>query len=295
MGPTKIIQLLWQYGHFFSPEAMAVGSVQETDLPTLTLQDAVVMAAVHSYQKFFKADLDQLTMRAVEFGGHRRESIPDGDVGPSTVDLLKLPRCGVADFLPATESPLEANWPTACRNEITTSYAPNMAQQIGVPVATLEALWKEADANWEREFELQMPLRLGDYPNTRIFAFAANLQGSVLADQYLATGNCGFRSQGRVDVRDWTSQLLVTTLSHEHGHALGLNHLNNSLALMYPSIHAASLARRGAPHESDIAAMVALGYRRRTSPPAPPAPPVPPTTNKYRVTVESDSPIRVVS
>lgn len=285
MSETDVITMLFQFGHFYSPEALAVELVEEKDLPRLTLDDPVTQAAIRSYQKFFKSDLDQFTMRAESFGGFRRESVADGKLDEPAVELLTMPRCGVPDYAhPEAE---QANWPDSCRNEITTSYRMTLP---GVNAAQLEALWREADGHWEKEFQLSMPLRLSDYPNTRIFAFAANLPGSVLADQYLATGNCGSRLQGRFDIRDWTSTLLVTTIAHEHGHALGLGHLNNNLATMYPSITNASMSRRGAPHSSDIQAMLNLGYRRRTAPQPPP-----PDDTEYIVMVKSKTPMTVVT
>lgn len=287
MTPDDIKQKLFDTGHFFSPEALVVELVKEEDLPKLTLEDPVVVAAVKSYQEYFKDDLDELTFRGVAFGGFHRESIPDGEVGPNTEILLSKVRCGVPEFLhPEAQEP--ANWPIACRNEITTSYKMNLP---GVNAEQLQAIWLEGDGNWEKELDLKFVLRLQDYPNTRIFAFAQNLSGSVLADQYLATGDCGTRLQGRFDVRSWSTLLLLATVTHEHGHALGLGHLQDSNAIMYPSIHQAGMARRGAPNNTDIAAMLQLGYKRRTAPPIPPIPPTDPTM--YRVVLESAAPITV--
>ena len=266
---SQFIQLLYQFGHFWSPEALAVELVAEQELGGLKMNDAVVQAATRSYQKYFAPELDQFTMRKAEFNGHSRPSIADGIAGPSTKALMEMPRCGCSDFAhPDTE---QANWPEQCRNEITTSYRMSLS---GVSDAKLRELWLEADGHWEAAFNLRMPL-VDDYPNTRIFAFEANLPGSVLADQYLAQNNCSARLQGRFDSRTWNDVLLVTTITHEHGHALGLNHQNDPSATMYPSITNASMSRRGAPNRTDKAAMRRLGYTERTTP-IPPDTPNPP-------------------
>lgn len=274
MSAYDLIRTLFDFGYFFSPPALAVTLVEESDLPTLTLEDTVVKAAVRAYQEYFRTDLDQLTQRPLKFGGLERESIADGEVGDSTVLALTMPRCGLPDFPHPGAGAEEANWPETCRGDITTSYRMNLP---GISENQLQQIWIASDKQWEADLDVKFRFIDGGYPNTRIYAFAASLGGSVLADQYLAQNNCGARLQGRVSTRQWTPQLLQATLTHEHGHALGLNHLQDPNATMFPSIHQASLARWGKPVASDINAAVALGYKRRTTPvPGPEPDPVPP-------------------
>ena len=204
---------------------------------------------------------------------HGRRSIIDGDLGPATAQSLRLPRCGHPDYLPPNAASEEANWPEACRRNITTSYKMRLK---GLSDKQLAELWQEADMHWEREFDIHFEFRPNDYPSTRIYAFEAALGGSVLADQFLANNSCSFRSRGRFDNRTWNDVLFVTTCTHEHGHALGLPHVNDRAATMYPSITQASMSRRGKPNASDIRNMLARGYQRRTTP-VPPKPPENPT------------------
>ena len=276
----KVIQRLWDFGHFWSTEALEVDLVREDQLDNWTLELPVVKAAARSYQEWFIDDLHQLTLRDPAFGGHRRMAIADGDVGSSTFDLLNHSRCGCPDFTHPEAATEEANWPDACRFEITAARHPRFDRDIrGVSPEQVQSVWLEWARNWERALKLKFDIRPSDeYDTARIFHFLAQLGGSILADQMLATGSCRFRSRGRVDIRTWTEVLLVGTMSHEIGHALGLDHLRNNLATMFPSIHRATLERRGAPHSSDIAAAVRLGYQRQTEPqpPAPQPPPTPP-------------------
>lgn len=272
LSPFDLIRTLFAFGHFYSKDALAITLVEEADLPTLTVEDAVVKAAVRSYQSYFRQDLDQLTQRAVKFGGLERESVADGEIGENTVILLTSVRCGLPDFPHPSAAGEEANWPETCRADITTSYRMSLP---GISESQLQQIWIASDKQWEADLDVKFRFIDGGYPNTRIYAFAASLGGSVLADQYLAQNNCGARLQGRVSTRQWTPQLLQATLTHEHGHALGLNHLQDPNATMFPSIHQASLARWGKPVASDIAAAVALGYKRRTTP-VPEPDPVPP-------------------
>lgn len=276
MTEMDVKQLLFQLGHFYSPEALEIDLVTEDDLPSLEVDHPIVQAAVRSYQTWFKPDLDQLTLRSEQFGGHRREAIADGEVGPNTEELLTMPRCGMADFPHPTAACAESRWPDSCRHEITTSYRMNLS---GLTADRLASLWQEADGHWQAVLDIAFQFQPEKYPNTRIYAFAQRLGGSVLADQYLAQNNCQVRLQGRFDTRTWSEALFVTTTTHEHGHALGCNHLKDPASTMYPSIHQQSLARRGAPNASDVQAMLALGYRRRaTTPPPPPPPPDQSTT-----------------
>lgn len=265
LSEYDVIKRLWDRGHFFSLEALAVRLVAAHELHHLSLSDTVVRGALRSYQRFFRG---QWLSRLAQHG--RRPQEPDGQADAATLELLDEPRCSLADYPHPAEGPQEASWPVACRDQITTSYRLTLQ---GLTDAQVAEVWQRADQNWVDCINVGFIFQPQSYPNTRIYAFSAQLSGNTLADQYLATNNCAAKLQGRVDSdRTWTEVLLLTTLSHEHGHALGLNHLQDPTALMYPSITQASMDRRGAPNESDVQAAVQLGYTRRTTPPPQPPP-----------------------
>jgi hypothetical protein len=237
--------------------------VDESHLAKLTLADPVVQGAIRSYQTWFIDDLNSGCQRY-----HRKPATADGLIGPATADVLQLPRCGMPDFARPGE-PLPASFPDSCRNQITTSYRMSLS---GLSDSQLKALWVEADQNWADVIDVGFEPRLDDYPNTNIHSSEASLGGSILADQFLSQGRCGDRLRGRFDNRVWAILLFLATCTHEHGHALGVGHSNDSLATMYAMITQASMARRGKPNSSDIAMMLRQGYKRRTSPPPPPPP-----------------------
>lgn len=265
------IKLLKDTGHLYCPEALEIGLVTDEDLHLLTLDHPIVKAGLRSYQTWFKPGLDEYSMRPVSFGGHDRPAEADGEVGEATAFVLTQPRCGCPDYYPPNAAmPEEMNWPEACRNEITTSYRMNLR---GVTAQELEAAWNEASRTIERAIQVAFTLNLSAYPNTRIFAFAAALGNSVLADQYLARGRCNDALQGRFASNlTWNMQTLVTVILHERLHGIGLRHVQDPAATMFPSIHQASLGRRGAMNESDIAEALSRGYKRRTEQPQPPSP-----------------------
>ena len=286
MDPATIIRSLWDYGHFFSPEALAVDLVEEKNLDTLTLKDEVVRAALLSYQRFMSDTLSQFTMQK-----HLRMSIPDGDAGPATELLLETPRCAVPDFKHPMAAALEGNWPDQCRLELTTSYKMSLD---GVTAEQIKALWIEADKNWENVIEIGIRLELDNYPNTSLFANAESMGGSVLAYQELARSSCSHRLHGAYNSRvNWSPPLLVTTITHEHGHGWGCDHVGDSQATMYPSITNASQARRGALNATDISQAISKGYKRRTTP-IPPDEPPPTPPGEHRLYLASTAPIRII-
>lgn len=289
MNTAALLELVFRFGHFYSPHALSHGLVAEKDLAKLTPADPVAKAAIRSYQRLFQADLDRLSLRAPEFGGHNRAASADGDPGPATVDLLNLPRCGVPDFRHPEQAILEGNWPDECRREITTSYQMELS---GVTPADLAALWVEADRNWESALDVGFRFVPESYPNTRFHAHKEAMRGGILAWHQLATNNCNARLPGAYNSTvTWNSALLVTTITHEHGHGLGFDHVSNAQATMYPSITQASMGRRGAPHAADLAEAVRQGYRERTTPVPGPDHPEP---SEHRLYLASQSPIRII-
>lgn len=272
---NPIIEKLDSYGYFDAPDVIEnCGQLNSNDRRKLSFTDDETKIAVRLYMEWFTEDLNQLCNKY-----HDRGLIIDGEAGPAFYELMQMPRCGHPDYLPAGTE--EARFPDACRERITTSYKMRLS---GLSESELEELWIRADQNWADVLNVDFELKNNSYPQTNIYAFEAALGGSVLADQYLSQGRCSDRLRGRFDNRTWSRALFLATCTHEHGHALGLGHLNDRSAIMYPSIHSAGMARGGTPNSSDINAMVRLGYRRRTSPPKPPEKPTGKVIAEFKVT-----------
>lgn len=96
---NTIIRLLHKYGHFRNTDS----SVNE--LLKLSLKDELVVQAIASYQEFHSEALEQLS-----FKHHFRTHSVDGDLGPATLELLSLPRCGCSDFTAQGSG----SWPKNC-------------------------------------------------------------------------------------------------------------------------------------------------------------------------------------
>jgi len=185
-----------------------------------------------------------------------------GDVGPATAQLLNGRYCDVPDVM-LNAAIAEVNWPESCRNDITLSW--NFKNAPGLTEAEQNAVWKSVKDEYERLFQMQFVLRAADgYGSSRINAKLLSLPGSVLAWSYLATSNCADRLQQAYDntIR-WSLNLAIGTWKHEVGHAMGMQHTpSDPRSLMNPSMNGQT-----GLNATDIAQMLRIGYKRRTSPP----------------------------
>lgn len=115
MNTNKVIQHLWDTGHFNNP-AHPTG-VTKDELPALKLTDAPVRVAIASYQEFMATDFDRLSIAE-----HGRIGIADGDVGPATEKLFEVERCGCPDYSVEMANG-RGSWPVGCHTEFPNNHA----------------------------------------------------------------------------------------------------------------------------------------------------------------------------
>lgn len=258
MTPEEVIRRLYDLGHFDNP-AHPTG-VTIDGLSRMKLHYKEVRTAIASYQEYFGGQFDSLAL-----GEHGRLGIADGEMGPATQTLIESPRCGFPDFPVGVLAAgyQEANWPDDCRRNL--KFARNFKSAPGLSEEdTDKAFWAPAN-NWTYALsDLEMISAGGatSRGDARIYAGLKSLGGSTLAWSYLARNQCNDWLEQAYDTgRRWALAYLATVASHEVGHAIGLPHNRDQDALMYPSIHARSLARRGYPNATDLAQAKGLGYR----------------------------------
>jgi hypothetical protein len=268
----QLIRMLWNYGHFKNPDLPNAPNVNKVDVPTLTFQDQAVQEAVQSYQGYFKDTLDDLCLNDRSM---KRYSTADGDAGPHTKMLIAIPRCGCPDYADREE----ANWPTACRGELTFAAVERLFN--GLTQEQSLDVQDEMRRNWGGALaDLKITI-IGDTNTSKIWAGRRALPGGTLAWSYLARNSCNVRLEQAYDTTiDWPFILALTTMCHEVGHAIGLEHVNDSSALMYPSINSAARNRRGFPNQTDLRQCDRIGYEVSSDPkPLPkddePEPPTP--------------------
>lgn len=256
MNVTTIACNLQQWGYLnenINPEA-------------LDEHDGDFVDAVSRWQSRYAYILDEAVHR-----WHGRALVPNGEIGLASLELLNTPRCGCRDPQPG-DAIEEANWPDACRQDITTWWD---LTGLNIDSDTSRREMAAAYDSWFQRVVLQFR-RVGSAAEARIYSGVASLSGSTLAWSYLAQNNCGARLEQRYNSRvDWkrdNSEYLRRVGAHEIGHALGLQHINSTAALMNPYITAIAV-----PQRLDLAAMQRAGYTLRTeTPPPPPPPPAPP-------------------
>lgn len=282
MEPTKVIETLWKYGHFSNPEYPTGIFITPTDsefpvlpnsLKKLSLNDEPVKQAIRSYQNFFKPQFDGFAIQS-----HNRTGYVDGEIGPATLELLQMERCGLPDFqLLATGS---GSWPAGCHpdwpNNHTFTVQMNKSGMPSFLKNIIEPAWdlcRAAYADMGIVF-------IREDNNNKANTYVTWTRGSGWIGLAIVGNNqqCGTRIWAKFDNRYQPSDLInqwARLLAHEFGHNMGMGHSQGGV--MNPSLIGGKFDKdewRGDPSEPILKRW--FGGVPINLNPAPPTPPVPP-------------------
>lgn len=256
----KIIRRLWELGHFYNPKTYH--DIKEVDLPKLSLDDESVKDATASFQEFMADSFDKFSSEH-----HSRIGVADGDIGPATLDLLEMPRCGFPDY--TQEDLMLANgsgsWPVGCHPD----WPNNHAFSVQVNKSSMPSfLGSRTDENsvFEKAWRLQRLayadmgiVYVRDDNNSRANTLVTFQRGRGWIGLAIVPRNpkCGDRIWAKFDVRYSPRDLLnqwARLLAHEFGHNMGMSHFRGGI--MNPSIVSGVFtptAWRGDPAERTLA------------------------------------------
>lgn len=258
MQPNKLIQRLFDLGHFRNP-AHPTG-VAATDLSKLKLHDESVKIAIASYQEFMATDFDRLSL-----AHHGRIGIADGEIGPATAELFEVERCGHPDYTDAEMATGSGSWPAGCHPDWPSNHTFTVSvNKAGMP----SFLGSKDDPNslFEQAWNIQ---RLA-YADMGIVFIRADGDSSAQTQVTWQRGGgwiglaivpnspkCRDRIWAKFDNRYSPGDMLnqwARLLCHEFGHNMSLGHSRGGI--MNPSITSGpftATAWRGDPSEKLLA------------------------------------------
>lgn len=298
----QILEQVHDWGHFYSPAALAIGHVRRNELAVFKLDSPVAKAALASLQRFMAADMQPLVYKH-----HRRALVPDGAVGPATRELASSPRCPFPDYAPPPGASFHyddpdlqtsveryqqwkatgsGSWPAGCKgragiHEITISFDTSLMPSAVRP------WWDEIKARLIAGCAavgiLLIEVPVGQSANIRMSW--RGLAGSTIGLAEFNNGTCGDSVFCYLDPGFAPSLVMVLILlMHEVGHNLNFEHsgtdAEGNYFIMHPSI------RNVPPHwvQRDNAGKITyrdIRYAKAKEffggePIAPPVPPPPP-------------------
>lgn len=221
---TQLIDRLWQLGHFFSPEALAVDKVQEGDLGKLSVDDKVVKAAVRSMQTFMSPVMDHLTMKLGQPIGSYT-----GDVDEPTRLLMEVPRCGEPDFHDPDKLKAigQGSWPQPCQKAGVKVHLnkSRMPSQIQIDAVMADVVAAYAAIGLKLVF-------VNTAQEANIQVFWTPLIGSTIGIAEFNNGSCSNQVTCKLDTG--YAGYMRSLIAHEMGHNCNLQHTRGGI--MNPSI-----------------------------------------------------------
>ncbi|XP_070169565.1 stromelysin-1-like [Polyergus mexicanus] len=175
----------------------------------------------------------------------------NGALDTVTLHLMRKPRCGLADIHDRTYSPIARKWP---KTRLTWNFQV-ASEEISRTVEAAFALWAANSSLTFARDPLRPDILISYRTGAHTYANRRNVgicpatfdgPGGALAHAFFPSGATDFTSEIHVDDSEpWHVYLnknppdthhLLQTLTHEIGHALGLQHSMRNDSIMFPYI-----------------------------------------------------------
>uniref|UniRef100_A0A9J8D4C6 Matrix metallopeptidase 30 n=1 Tax=Cyprinus carpio carpio TaxID=630221 RepID=A0A9J8D4C6_CYPCA len=220
-----------------------------------------------------------------------------GKLDSNTLETMKLPRCGVTDVARYGHFQGSPRWKQSVVTYRITEYTSQLSK-------------KEVDTTIAKAFQLYsdvIPLDFKQiYSGTAdiMILFKAGYHGDFYPfdgpNGVLAHANAPGPEQGGDthfdDDERWTLHSrdinLLLVAAHEFGHALGLEHSKDPLALMYPTYRYVNTNGYTLPHDDRLGVQALYGVRTSTNKPKPNPGPTPPEPCKRDLVFDAATSIR---
>lgn len=239
---------LWEYGHFKNPKKKEALNVKtKTECRKLCCEDQEYIEAVQSIQEL-DYNLEELVR--IQHGPNRVVQF-DGEVGPATLGLLDLPRCGCPDYgtglvqeeTANADLPGSGGWPS-CDPEQPHAHSFRVRIETGRMPAKFKAYLDEVlQYAFEACREIGLLVEFSVDPNEprnsfQGYQYWGPIAGGVIGWNILPRPNtCNQTLEGKMDtayVPDSAKQAARLQIHEMEGHGIGLGHFRGGV--MNPSI-----------------------------------------------------------
>jgi len=219
MNDLTKLKRLFELGHFYNPLHPNGHNVKVSDLIKLTFHDQIVKDALQSFQHIMS--------------GPEKEH---GELGPLTVNLFDIPRCGFPDYHPpGTRGAVgTGSWPQPCQKDGVT-YSMNKSGMPSKFNTTWDTLVLKPVIDTYGKVGLRLIPFTGTTGQANIRCSFTFLPGSTIGISEFNNENCSDSVYSHLDTSFAPNEATEASLvCHEWGHCMNLNHTRGGI--MNPSL-----------------------------------------------------------
>jgi hypothetical protein len=277
MDPT--IALIRNYGHQYNPLIRGLfAGLSEEDWETVTPLEYRGQALIASYQMTLADAFEPLTLRH-----HGRLPHFDGDLGPATLDLLNVSRCGCPDFeaLEELDARGGGSWPAGCFPDLYRDHAIKVHYDLGNAPSRIKGWWPEIQEMVHAAYAETglMLVETKSRSEANLQVWFEVLAGSTIGLAQLPGGGarCNLRLWCKLDPGyEVNANQEAQLLAHELGHNVNSGHISGD-PIMHPSMRTQHWngSFKGTAFGNRLSGYFGGVAVPKPEPPVPPVPPAP--------------------